>query len=212
MARRRSAEDVLMRKLVGKGSRRGGTWFGRVGDLVTKPPVWAGVAATLATGGPRGRRAALRGSVCYAAAGLVHVLVKAIVGRSHPPGAGRRRIGPLTSSFPSGHAASDLGFALAASQELPLAFIPLSAATLAGHWSLVRKREHYLSDVLAGGALGMAVAAAAWKLWPPGGAAAQDDEDSVDASQRQGHGGPPAADRDPVAQVARRLRTSLSLK
>lgn len=176
MARGRSAEDVLMRKLVGDGSRRGWTWFGRFGDIVQKPIVWAGVAAALAMGGPRGRRAALRGCVCYVTAGLTHLPMKAIVGRSHPHGAGRRRIGPVSSSFPSGHAASDLGFVLGASQELPLVFIPLSVATLAAHWSLVRKREHYPSDVLAGGALGIAVAVAAWRLWPPGDAAA-DDED-----------------------------------
>lgn len=77
-------------------------------------------------------------------------------------------MGPFTSSFPSGHAASDLAFAFGAAQELPRAFLPLSVCTLAVHWSLVRKRAHYPSDVIAGGALGIAVALAAWKLWPPG--------------------------------------------
>lgn len=178
MARWRSGEDAVMRKLVGEGSSRGSTWFGRAGDIVQQPPVWAGVAAALALGGPRGRRAALRGSVCYTAAALAQVLIKPIVRRSRPPGSGRRRIGPVTSSFPSGHAASDLGFALAVAQEIPLLFIPMSGATMAAHWSLVRSRGHYLSDVLAGGALGIAVALAAWKLWPPGGGADEDDASS----------------------------------
>jgi hypothetical protein len=35
------------------------------------------------------------------------------------------------------------------------------------HWSLIRKRSHYPSDVIAGGALGIAVAMVMWKLWPP---------------------------------------------
>ncbi|MDQ4098861.1 MAG: phosphatase PAP2 family protein, partial [Actinomycetota bacterium] len=104
---------------------------------------------------------------CYLSAAAVHLPIKALVGRRHPPGAARHQLGPVTSSFPSGHAASDLAFAIGAAQELPLAFLPLSACTMAVHWSLVRKRAHYPSDVLAGGALGIAVALAAWKLWPP---------------------------------------------
>ena len=77
--------------------------------------------------------------------------------------------GFATSSFPSGHAASDLALTLGASQELPLLFVPLSAATVGAHWALIRGREHYPSDVVAGGAIAIAVAAAAWRLWPPGG-------------------------------------------
>jgi undecaprenyl-diphosphatase len=175
MAPGRSGEDVVMDKLVGKGSHQGSTWFGRFGDVVQQPPVWAGIAGALALAGPKGRRAALRGSVSYAAAALVHMIVKPIVGRRRPPGSGRMRVGPLTSSFPSGHAASDLAFNLAAAQELPVLFIPLSGATLAAHWSLVRSRGHYLSDVLMGGALGIAVAVAAWKLWPPEGTGGQQE-------------------------------------
>lgn len=176
MTRGQSGEDAVMTKLVGKGSRRGSTWFGRTGDIVQHPPVWAGVALALAAAGPRGRRAALRGIVCYAAAALAQLLIKPVVGRNRPPGAGRRRIGPLTSSFPSGHAASDLAFNLAVSQEIPLLFVPLSAATTAAHWSLVRSRGHYVTDVLAGGVLGVVVAAVAWKVWPPGDGAAETDE------------------------------------
>lgn len=178
-----SAEDLWMTKWVGKGSRHGATWFGKAGDIAQQPPVWAGVALTLGVGGPRGRRAALRGSVCYAAAALAQITIKPVVGRSRPVGAGLLRLGPVTSSFPSGHAATDLAFNLGASQEIPLLFVPLSAATLTAHWSIVRSRGHYMSDVLAGGGLGIAVALAAWRLWPPGGA--EDDEDDTSASQSQ---------------------------
>ncbi|MDQ3569452.1 MAG: phosphatase PAP2 family protein [Actinomycetota bacterium] len=126
-------------------------------------------------GGPRGRRAALRGSVCYGAAALAQILIKPLVRRSRPTGSGWLRVGPVTTSFPSGHAASDLAFNIGASQELPLLFLPLSAATLAAHWSIVRSRGHYMSDVLAGGALAIVVALAAWRLWPPSRAAEQDE-------------------------------------
>ncbi|MDP8961139.1 MAG: phosphatase PAP2 family protein, partial [Actinomycetota bacterium] len=155
--------------VVGKGSRKGSTFLGRAGDVIQRPPAWAAIAAGLSATGERGRRAALRGSACYLSAAAAHLPIKALVGRRHPPGAARHQLGPFTSSFPSGHAASDLAFVLGASQELPLAFLPLSACSLAVHWSLVRKRSHYPSDVLAGGALGISVALAMWKLWPPGG-------------------------------------------
>ncbi|HEX2272274.1 MAG TPA: phosphatase PAP2 family protein [Acidimicrobiales bacterium] len=161
------AEDALVARVVGKGSRKGSSLFGRAGDIIQRPPAWAGLAALLSVTGERGRRAALRGGLCYLSAALAHVPIKALVGRRHPPGAARHQLGPMTSSFPSGHAASDLAFAIGAAQELPLTFLPLSACTMAVHWSLVRKRAHYPSDVLVGGALGIAVALAAWKVWPP---------------------------------------------
>lgn len=167
MLRKRSTEDALVSRLIGKGSRKGSTWVGTAGNIIQRPPAWAAVAAIISATGRRGRRAALRGSVCYLSAALAHLPIKAIVGRRHPPGSALLQLGPFTSSFPSGHAASDLAFVLGASQELPILFLPLSGATMAVHWSLVRKRAHYPTDVLAGGVLGIAVAAAAWKLWPP---------------------------------------------
>jgi membrane-associated phospholipid phosphatase len=157
----------LMTKLVGKGSRRGRTWFDQLGDTAQQPQVWAGIALATATLGRTGRRAALRGSVCYLAASAAQIVIKPIIGRSRPVGAGILRLGPVTSSFPSGHAAADLAFNFGASQELPIVFVPLSLATLAAHWSLVRSRGHYVTDVLAGGGLGIAVALATWRLWPP---------------------------------------------
>ena len=167
MALRSSGEERLMWKLVGKGSRRGSTPPSRASDIARQPLFWAAVAAGLTLSGPRGRRAALRGGACYATTGLLHLPLKRLVGRRHPRGAGLMRLGPATSSFPSGHAASDLSFTFGVAQELPLLFIPLSAATVGAHWALIRGREHYPSDVFAGGALGIAVALAAWIVRPP---------------------------------------------
>lgn len=59
---------------------------------------------------------------------------------------------------------------------IPLLFIPLSVATMAAHWSLVHSRGHYVTDVLAGGALAVVVAAVAWKVWPPGDKPSETDE------------------------------------
>ncbi len=162
-------EERLMWRLVGTGSKSGASALSRVGDVCSRPLVWAGFAAVLSLTGPRGRRAALRGVTCSACASLMHLPLKRAFRRPRPRGAHLLigGIGPLTSSFPSGHTASDLSFMLGASQELPLLLVPLSVATLSSHWSLVRSRKHYPSDVIGGGALAVAVTAAAWKLRPP---------------------------------------------
>jgi membrane-associated phospholipid phosphatase len=145
------------------------TALDRVGFITKRPPFWAAAAAVMAVGGGRrGQRAALRASIGYATAAVVaNVLMKPFVQRSRPPHAGQGRIGPLTSSFPSGHTATDLAFVFSAAQELPAVFVPLAAGTAAGHWSIVRTGSHYVSDVLAGGAVGIAVAWTMRKVWPP---------------------------------------------
>lgn len=164
-----AAEKAAM-SFLPRRAHRGSTWFGRLGDLSQQPPVWAVLAAGLALGGgARGKRAAVRGSVCYGVAAVVaNLVLKPLVARDRPPGAGRGRLGPVTSSFPSGHTATDLAFSLAVAQEVPALLVPLTVAPSAAHWSMVRSRGHYPSDVLAGGAIGIAVAVAAWKVWPAG--------------------------------------------
>jgi membrane-associated phospholipid phosphatase len=156
-----------MRKLVGTGSRRGKAPPSRAGDFLRRPLVWAAFAAAMAATGRRGRRAATRGMACSAIATMIHLPIKGLVGRRRPRRAGLAGLGPLTSSFPSGHTASDLGFTLGASQEIPGLIGPLALATLGSHWSLIRARKHYPSDVFAGGAIAFAVTAAAWWLRPP---------------------------------------------
>jgi len=166
------SEDVL----VTRGAKHGSTWFGRVGDVTKQPYLWAGIAGVLAVAGPRGRQAATRGGAGYVAATLVHLVVKRVVGRTRPPGASRHTsIGPLTSSFPSGHCASELAFSLGAAQEVPWLFVPLYAATFAGEWSLFRSRAHYPSDIFGGAAISVALALVAWKAWPPHRVARRED-------------------------------------
>ncbi len=183
MRRWQFAEDALV-SLLPKGARRGSTWFGRMGDVVQQPPVWAGLAGALAAGGgDRGRRAAVRGSICYCITAVVaNLIIKPLVRRPRPPGAGENRTGPITSSFPSGHAATDLAFTLAASQEIPALFIVLAPATMAAHWSMIRSRGHYPTDVFAGGVLAVVVVLAAWKIWPPG--PRGDDENDGEGTRR----------------------------
>lgn len=160
-------EERLLTSWIGSGSRRGDAAPSRAGDVLRRPYVWAGLASAVALTSPRGRRAALRGATCSAVASLLHLPLKRAIGRPRPRGARLRGSALLTSSFPSGHTASDLSFVFGASQEAPVLFVPLSAATVASHWSLIRSRKHYPSDVLAGGAIALAVTAVAWRLRPP---------------------------------------------
>ena len=174
------AENVFMRVLP-RRAHRGSRWFGRLGDVVQQPPIWVGLAALLgAAGGPRGRRAAVRGGVCYGATAIVvNLLIKPVVGRGRPPGSGEGRTGPVTSSFPSGHAATDLAFTLGVVQEIPVLFFPLALATSAAHWSLVRSRGHYPTDVFVGGCVGVAVSGILWTVCPPQGRRPKDQEDGA---------------------------------
>lgn len=168
-----------MTKLVGPGSKHGATWFGKVGDVTKRPLTWAGMAGVMALTGPSGRHAAARGSTFYVAGTAAHLAVKVVVRRSRPPGASRHAtIGPVTSSFPSGHCASELAFSLGAAQEIRWMFVPLYAATLAGEWSLVRSRAHYPSDIFAGAALSIVIALVASKMWPPHRVATSEPEEN----------------------------------
>lgn len=159
----RSAEDALMTKLAGEGSRHGSSLFGRFGDITKRPPMWAVFAGALAVTGPKGRRAAFRGGVSYVAGAVAHLPVKWLVDRGRPPGAHRLT---MTSSFPSGHCASELAFSIGAAQEVPWLIVPLYAATLAAEWSMVRSQAHYPSDIFAGAAVGIVVAVVAQRVWP----------------------------------------------
>ena len=156
-----------MRRLVGLGSAQGVSLPSRAGDVCRRPWVWAGFAAALSLTGPRGRQAVLRGIACCAPAALAHLPLKAILRRPRPRGSGRLGTSRSTSSFPSGHTASDLSFMLGVAQEIPLLIIPGSLATMGSHWSLVRSRIHYPSDVIAGGMIAVAVNAVVWWLRPP---------------------------------------------
>jgi len=133
---------------------------------------WLIVAAVLGGAGGRfGRRAALRGLLSIAAASTIaNGAVKLGARRKRPPrllGRPTRHFGrrPSTSSFPSGHTASAVAFAVGAAQELPVAGLPLGLLAGAVGWGRMRSRRHYPSDVLGGAAIGAIAAVATRRLW-----------------------------------------------
>ncbi|WP_407566655.1 bifunctional phosphatase PAP2/diacylglycerol kinase family protein [Streptomyces sp. 184] len=152
------AEPVLPR--LSRGADHGFLWFGTA-------------AAIAAVGGPRGRRAALRGIGSLAlASATVNTAGKGAFRRARPvldtvPVIRHLSRQPITSSFPSGHAASATAFACGVAMESPR----WGAAVAPVAWSVAFSRiytgVHYPSDVLAGMALGFGAALVVRRLVPP---------------------------------------------
>jgi undecaprenyl-diphosphatase len=134
--------------------------------------LWITIGAALAAGGGRrGQRAAVRGLVSIGATSLVvNQGIKRVVRRPRPslrnvPAIRRVRVAPLTTSFPSGHAASAAAFATGAAIELVPAGPPLALLAAAVGASRVYVGVHYPLDVLVGAAIGAAIAGSTRRVW-----------------------------------------------
>lgn len=132
--------------------------------------LWLVISALLATGGGRfGRRAAMRGLLSIGiTSALVNGPLKLIARRRRPdpPLQSLLRRTPLSASFPSGHAAAAGAFATAVSLESPALGVGVGAAAAGVAISRVYVGVHYPSDVIAGAAVGAAVALGTTRLWP----------------------------------------------
>lgn len=120
--------------------------------------LWLAIAAAGALGDRRGRRAYARAAVAVLAAYALNTLVKLGVGRRRPRLEGLPALTSTISgrSFPSAHAATSFAGARALSERLPAP--PLYGLATAMALSRPYAGVHYPSDVLAGAALGTAVA------------------------------------------------------
>ena len=134
--------------------------------------LWMAMSAGLAVSGDKwARRAALRGLASIAvASATANIVAKGLTQRGRPEGETPvlRRIipAPVTTSFPSGHAASAAAFATGVALEMPLLAVPVGALAAAVGASRVVTGVHYPSDVLAGFALGAAAGAITLHWWP----------------------------------------------
>ncbi|MFF1705964.1 bifunctional phosphatase PAP2/diacylglycerol kinase family protein [Streptomyces sp. NPDC058252] len=133
---------------------------------------FAAAAAITATRTPRARRAAVRGLASLTlASATINTLGKRSVRRSRPaldpvPLVRRLKRQPITTSFPSGHAASAAAFATGVALESRgwgAAVAPLATAVVL---SRVYTGVHFPSDVLAGAVLGVGAAYAVRGLVP----------------------------------------------
>lgn len=96
-------------------------------------------------------------------AGLTTGALKALIGRVRPADANDQYIfRPFSShdAFPSGHATMAFALATSLSQEIhrPWATVLLYAGASGTAWSRLNDQRHWLSDVLAGAAVGMTAA------------------------------------------------------
>jgi membrane-associated phospholipid phosphatase len=125
--------------------------------------LWMVVAGGLALAGGPSRRAACRGLGSLAVSSfLANVVLKSLFHRARPVAAhgslAERVRKPVTSSFPSGHAASAAAFATGAALEAPAWGLPLAVLALGVAWSRVRVGVHRSAEVVAGACLGATVA------------------------------------------------------
>ncbi|HJQ47385.1 MAG TPA: phosphatase PAP2 family protein [Amycolatopsis sp.] len=135
--------------------------------------LWWGITGLLAASrNRRARRAALRGMIAVGAASFgANVLSKQVVRRQRPPAElmpiiPRLHRIPVTSSFPSGHAASAAAFATGVALEWPVLAAPIGLLAAGVAASRVATGVHYPSDVLAGTALGLGAGVLTLWWWP----------------------------------------------
>ena len=127
-----------------------------------KSRIWLALAAVLAvTGGPAGRRAAVRGTLAIGAtSALVNLAIKPLGHRARPDRAGAGVPGvrqvrmPGSTSFPSGHSASAFAFATAISRERPWAALGSGFLAAAVAYSRVHTGVHYPGDTVTGSLIG----------------------------------------------------------
>ena len=142
----------------------------RLSNSANRSLLWLAIAGVIAIlGGPRARRAALRGVVSIASTSiLVNLPLKYLARRQRP--ATRRSDRPLpismpgSFSFPSGHSASAFAFATGVAMENPQLLLPILPLAAGVAYSRVHLRVHYPFDVLAGAAIGTGMGLASGPL------------------------------------------------
>ena len=144
----------------------------RISNSANHGGLWFVAAAGLALTGPRGRSAAVRGLLSLGlASGVANLVAKPIFGGPRPllaevPATRRLAQSPRSSSFPSGHTASAVGFATGVLLETPgmgLLLAPLAAAV---GYSRLHVGAHWVSDVAGGALIGGVLAVAGRKFVP----------------------------------------------
>jgi diacylglycerol kinase family enzyme/membrane-associated phospholipid phosphatase len=146
-------------------------WLRRLSATADHGKLWLAVGVLLATRKGPLRRGAIRGIGSMAFSSLVvNAVLKRVFGRVRPDlenlqSTRRLRREPGSLSFPSGHSSSAAAFVTGLAMESPAAGAALAPLGVAVGYSRVHVGVHYPGDVLAGLAVGGAVAAASQHWW-----------------------------------------------
>ena len=146
-------------------------WLRRLSKFANHGRLWVVIAALLGARSGSLRRGAIRGvGSMWASSFLVNLVLKRFFGRVRPDIEGhhqaRRLPRQLSShSFPSGHSSSAAAFVTGVAMENSLAGAALAPVALGVGYSRVHVGAHYPGDVVAGLAVGGAVAAATQHWW-----------------------------------------------
>lgn len=140
---------------------------GKASELADQPPLIALSAATILIGAVTRRPAVLRSGVRMLASHLVATGVKSVLksaidrtrpqralSEGHRIGKGDGADDSSLNSFPSGHTAGAVAVAQAVAAEAPLVAVPLQAAAVGVGMLQPSRGKHYISDVVAGAAIG----------------------------------------------------------
>jgi undecaprenyl-diphosphatase len=150
--------------------------FAELGD---QPPMQVASAAVIAGGllrcDERLARTGLRMLTAHSLATMGKLFVKDLVDRTRPGALDEKvyQLKPGSSrdgrmrSFPSGHSAGSAAVAGAVAPDFPVAAVPVALTATAIAAAQPASRNHYLSDVIAGAAIGLAAATLARLLVPP---------------------------------------------
>ena len=162
--RLRETDRVLTRLAAARVPPRVARVLSAVEETAESTKLWCGAAALMAwRGGLRGRRAAAAGLVSLVMAQLVsNGVCKQLADRPRPP---KEWIPhdevddrPGTSSFPSGHTAAAVAFAVAVTPSWPAAGALCAVPAVMVAVERVQSGAHYPSDVAAGASIGLAAA------------------------------------------------------
>src|SRR5215218_5459838 len=146
-------------------------WLRRLSTFANHGRLWLVLGVLLGLRKGHTRRGAIRGlGSMWVSSALVNVVLKRIFGRVRPDMANllaerKLRRSPVTLSFPSGHSSSAAAFVTGVAMESPLAGAALAPVAVGVGYSQVHVGVHYPGDVLAGLAVGGAVAVATQHWW-----------------------------------------------
>ena len=156
--------DVLV-PFSGKGVVRA---IGAVSDLTDQEPIYAASGATIAVGlamrDVRTVRAGTRTLAAHLLATALRGVVKQLVDRTRPVAAAERgeyelgkgeRFESDFNSFPSGHTAGAVAVARALGRHYPGSYHSWMGVAAAAAAAQVLRSKHYVTDVVAGAAIGL---------------------------------------------------------